>query len=238
MDVEKFSATACAAAVLLMSWSATSIAQMAQQPGQTDISKATAVITPGGTVENKGGLLDTDQLLNKKVVGNNGEKLGEIEHLVIDSTGQVRYGILSRGGFLNMGEKRYAIPWQALQASANNDKYVLNITEDRLANAPSFDRKSRPNFADAKVNQQVYSYYGYQWTPTSGGSVAQQSPRGDFATLDANADGFISKDEAKTAQNLRTNFDRADANADGKLTPSEFSAFEAGQGHDDKMMVP
>lgn len=238
MDVEKFCATACAVTVLLMVWSTSSIAQSSPAT-----ENGRAVVNTDNEIA-KGSLLNTEQLLNKNVIGTKGEKLGEVEQLVIDSTGQVRYGILQRGGFLNMGTKLYAIPWQALQTTANKDNYVLNISEEKLANAPSFERRNWPDFADAKLNRQVYSYYGYQWNPAA--QPVAQSPgipqgdasHGDFATLDANSDGYISKDEAQTADALSTNFDRADANQDGKLTPTEFSAFEAGQEQDNKPNNP
>jgi EF hand len=45
-----------------------------------------------------------------------------------------------------------------------------------------------------------------------------------FGALDANKDGFISRDEAKARPNLAKNFDQLDANRDGKLSKQELAA--------------
>ena len=44
-------------------------------------------------------------------------------------------------------------------------------------------------------------------------------------TLDANKDGSISRDEAKSAPRLAENFDAIDTNKDGTLTRDEMSAW-------------
>ncbi|HUQ74518.1 MAG TPA: hypothetical protein VM183_07315 [Burkholderiales bacterium] len=43
-----------------------------------------------------------------------------------------------------------------------------------------------------------------------------------FDSLDRNADGFVSRDEAKDAEELHTRFSELDANNDGKLTREEY----------------
>lgn len=50
----------------------------------------------------------------------------------------------------------------------------------------------------------------------------------DFGSLDADADGAITKEEAKTDAELSGQFDQLDANADGKLDSSELEASAAG----------
>jgi sporulation protein YlmC with PRC-barrel domain len=56
------------------------------------------------------------KLLGENVLDKKGDRLGKVEDLAIDfEQGRVRYAILSFGGFLGMGEKRFAVPIQALQ---------------------------------------------------------------------------------------------------------------------------
>ena len=44
-----------------------------------------------------------------------GEDLGKIEELMIDlPTGRLAYAVISFGGFLGIGDKLFAVPWQAL----------------------------------------------------------------------------------------------------------------------------
>src|SRR5262245_56820592 len=44
-----------------------------------------------------------------------GDDLGKIEEIMIDiPSGRVAYAVLSFGGFLGMGNKLFAVPWNAL----------------------------------------------------------------------------------------------------------------------------
>lgn len=157
------------------------------------------------------------EILDKEVKNKQGEKLGEIDELVMDTSGNARYAILSHGGILNIGDKLIAIPWSALQNSPEGDYLILNISKDRLAQAPTFSKNQWPSIADTKWNQSVHSYYGSPYVP---------STQPDFAQLDANADGFITKQEAQAKSKLSAGFTKMDKNKDGKLDPGEFSAFE------------
>ena len=53
-----------------------------------------------------------------------------------------------------------------------------------------------------------------------------QQPAPGFAQLDANSDGYISKDEAAADATLVGEWSKADTNKDGQLDKSEFSALE------------
>lgn len=64
--------------------------------------------------------------------------------------------------------------------------------------------------------------------PTGGDSSASsssQQPQGasDFKKLDANADGYVSKDEAVADAALTSDFAKRDVDGDGKLSESEFA---------------
>lgn len=59
-------------------------------------------------------------------------------------------------------------------------------------------------------------------------------PHGRFDELDVNHDGYVSRDEARNAEELNTRFSELDRDNDGKLTQQEYNAFEAdrrAQGH-------
>ena len=54
-------------------------------------------------------------ILGAKVINTDQEDLGKIEDLVIDArNSRVAYAILSFGGVLGLGDKHFAIPWEAL----------------------------------------------------------------------------------------------------------------------------
>ncbi|KAF1711448.1 hypothetical protein CSC70_05975 [Pseudoxanthomonas kalamensis DSM 18571] len=47
----------------------------------------------------------------------------------------------------------------------------------------------------------------------------------DWAQIDADSDGSITREEAAASPGLAQVFERADADADGKLTPEEYRGF-------------
>ena len=63
--------------------------------------------------------------------------------------------------------------------------------------------------------------------PTGKGSAGATTHRGRFEALDKNHDGYISRDEAKDANELNTRFSELDANNDGKLSRDEYDSMHA-----------
>ena len=109
-------------------------------------------------------------VLGAKVINAAREDLGKIEDLVIDARdNRVSYAILSFGGILGMGDKRFAIPWEALSFDLSDKTAVLNVEEHQLKNAPGFDENNWPDFADREWGSQVQSHYGYApyWSQVS-----------------------------------------------------------------------
>ena len=102
------------------------------------------------------------KLLGENVLDKKGDRLGKVEDLAIDfEQGRVRYAILSFGGFLGMGEKRFAVPIQALQRFGDDDRLLLNVDREKLKNAPGIDKDEWPDFEDGPYVTSVYKFYGY-----------------------------------------------------------------------------
>lgn len=102
-------------------------------------------------------------VLGAKVINAEREDLGKIEDLVIDTgNNRVAYAILSFGGILGMGDKHFAIPWEALTLDLSEKVAVLNIEKDRLQNAPGFDTENWPDMADPSWGSELHSHYGYK----------------------------------------------------------------------------
>jgi hypothetical protein len=75
-------------------------------------------------------------------------------------SGQVAYAVLKYGSVLGMGGKLFAVPWDVLKYDTRHDAYVINVPEERLRDAPSFDESNPPNFADRTWSKKVHDYYG------------------------------------------------------------------------------
>ncbi|MDB5935985.1 MAG: hypothetical protein JWQ01_3329 [Massilia sp.] len=106
-------------------------------------------------------LMGADTLLGEDVVNRNDESLGDIKEIMIDMrNGQVAYAVLSFGGMLGIGEKLFAVPWQALQLDTVNKRFVLDISKDRLESAPGFDKDAWPDMTDPSWSNQIHNFYG------------------------------------------------------------------------------
>ena len=106
-------------------------------------------------------VMAADTLEGTDVVNSAGEDLGDITAIMLDvPSGRIAYAVLSFGGFLGMGDKLFAIPWQALTLDADNKCFILNVPKERLENAPGFDKDQWPSMADAQWAHDIHSYYG------------------------------------------------------------------------------
>jgi sporulation protein YlmC with PRC-barrel domain len=100
-------------------------------------------------------------LKGKKVTNTAGEHLGQLEEIVVDAdSGRTLYGVLSFGGFLGMGDKLFAIPWQSLQLTDGAKGFTLNVDKDRLENANGFSEDRWPDLANERFATSTYEYYG------------------------------------------------------------------------------
>ena len=108
-------------------------------------------------------VLSASTMIDDSVVNARGEDLGNIEEIMLDtSSGRIAYAVLSFGGFLGLGDKLFAIPWDALTLDDDNHRFILNIDKDRLKNAPGFDKDNWPQTGDTRWLTEVYDYYGYK----------------------------------------------------------------------------
>jgi hypothetical protein len=68
-------------------------------------------------------------------------KIGEIMDALVDRDGKIAVLIVGVGGFLGMGEKDVAVPFNAVQfKTKDNNKWypVMNTTKDALKNASGY----------------------------------------------------------------------------------------------------
>ena len=75
------------------------------------------------------------------------------------SSGKIEYAVLSFGGFLGVGDKYFAVPFNQLQVDFENECMILDVDKERLENAPGFDKEDWPDFANPSFRNSVDSYY-------------------------------------------------------------------------------
>jgi len=103
-------------------------------------------------------VMSAGTLAGDRVRNSAGDDLGKIEEIMLDvPTGRVAYAVLSFGGFLGMGNKLFAVPWQALTLNERDHEFILNVEKQVLDNAPGFDKDNWPDMAEPDFGAEVFS---------------------------------------------------------------------------------
>jgi sporulation protein YlmC with PRC-barrel domain len=106
-------------------------------------------------------LMTAATLTGDEVVNRRGEKLGVIEDIMLDvPNGRIAYAVLSSGGFLGVGDRLFAVPWQMLQLDTDEKNMILDVDKERIERAPGFDKDRWPSMADPTWGTELHDYYG------------------------------------------------------------------------------
>ena len=91
-------------------------------------------------------------------------------------TGHIAYVVMASGGVLGIGEKLFAVPFEALSLDTSNHRMTLNIEKERIEQAPGFDKNHWPDMANQTWATELHNFYGTS-SSTSGPSHLDQSSR-------------------------------------------------------------
>jgi hypothetical protein len=105
--------------------------------------------------------MGADTLIGDHVHNLQNEHLGEIKEIMLDMrSGKIAYAVMASGGVFTLGERLFAVPWEALTLDTVNKRFTLNIDKDRIDNAPGFDTEHWPNMANQAWAAEIHNYYG------------------------------------------------------------------------------
>lgn len=100
------------------------------------------------------GMTRASEFIGEDVTNGKGETVGSVDDLIVSQGDQVLYAVLSVGGFLGIGDKLVAVPFEELKIGAKDvDGLVMyDTTKEKLKTQPDFhyavakDEKSRERF--------------------------------------------------------------------------------------------
>ena len=105
-------------------------------------------------------VVNANDIISLKVMNNQDQDLGKIEAIMLHKAdGKVAYVVLTYGGFLGMGNKLFAIPWNVFSYDASRDCLRLSLSEEKLKNSPGFDKDNWPNFTSREVASSIEQFY-------------------------------------------------------------------------------
>ncbi|MFO7579553.1 MAG: PRC-barrel domain-containing protein [Nitrosomonas halophila] len=83
--------------------------------------------------------INAQKLINMSVMSRqNGNKLGEIQDLVLSHNEKISYAIVSAGGFLGVGKKMVVIPLHAMTIHKTEENVAINLSEQQLKEMSEF----------------------------------------------------------------------------------------------------
>jgi sporulation protein YlmC with PRC-barrel domain len=78
------------------------------------------------------------KLVGATVVNSNDESIGKIDDLVVNPQDKVTYAVISVGGFLGVGNKLVAVPFDSLKTVKEERLMLPGATKDALKSLPEF----------------------------------------------------------------------------------------------------
>ncbi|SDC21822.1 PRC-barrel domain-containing protein [Belnapia rosea] len=112
-------------------------------------SPATTGATSGALAVDSGALRNgrrASKVIGSAVYNENNESIGEIDDILIPPGGNAPVAVISVGGFLGIGAKLVAVPYDRLNmAASSNGRWTLTgATKDSLGSLPTFTYEGAP----------------------------------------------------------------------------------------------
>jgi predicted outer membrane protein/sporulation protein YlmC with PRC-barrel domain len=222
---------ASSAVIALVSAGAIGIAQAQTDPAKPAIVQDNAAAVPDNSAAPDTQLVDSKQaitpdqptlastIIGKSVYSSNdpeSDNIGDVNDLIVAEDGSVTHAVIGVGGFLGIGEKNVAVPFDELKVVEDNGdlRLVYSATKEQLQAAPAFDRtaydpaaRAAPQTSDTAANDTT------GMTPpvaaTSGDVAAAPPPTDDQTAASgstaATSDQMAASDTtAKTDPNAKT----------------------------------
>lgn len=98
-------------------------------------------------------------LCARMVIDEAGEVLGSIVDLLLDlERGRIAYAVVASGGFMGMGERLVAVPWNALKPEAR--QFVLQGKPGSLDSGPIFEHEQWHGSPAMRWHERVHEHFG------------------------------------------------------------------------------
>ena len=128
-----------------------------------NVSQGARIVGQGNQTASGPGpdIMAASTLDGDKILSTDGEEVGKVKDIMLDvQAGRIAYVVMSCGGFLGIGDKLLAIPWNAMTLDTTRKCFLVALSSEKIKNAPGFDKQHWPSMADATWATSVHQYYG------------------------------------------------------------------------------
>jgi sporulation protein YlmC with PRC-barrel domain len=106
-------------------------------------------------------IIPTHRLAAYDVVNPEGKDLGQVQDFMLDmGQGRIAFVVVAFGGILGLTDKWFALPWEILDWSPENKKFILNMPREILERAPGLDKRKWPQEIDLSWLSVCYAHFG------------------------------------------------------------------------------
>jgi uncharacterized protein YegP (UPF0339 family) len=110
------------------------------------------------------------RLAQYDVANKKGEDMGQVQTFVVDMReGLIAFALVAFGGFLGISDKWFALPWAALEWHPKTMKFILDMPEEVLKNAPGMHKDKWleeivrwQEEKDLELVDRYYTSHGYE----------------------------------------------------------------------------
>jgi hypothetical protein len=106
-----------------------------------DISKLRAVEDKDKNVTYNG--MSVSSLEDSNVEQPNGDKVGEIDRVLVDQDNKIVAVTIDAGGFLGIGSEKVVMPLDQLQYDGGKKKFITSLNKDQLKAMPHWDQSKK-----------------------------------------------------------------------------------------------
>lgn len=99
------------------------------------------------------------RIVGKPLCSLAGHRLGMVQDVIIDRQGRVAYGVIAVDRAAEAQGKLFLAPWRELKPHPAHDQFVLDISPERLLQAPAFDADDWPDITDKRWAREVNRFY-------------------------------------------------------------------------------
>ena len=176
------------------------------------------------------GEIDAGKLIGQEVFDANGDKVGEIDSVMVDPNGKVNSVVIDVSGWLE-SEKLVAVEWSDLKTGEDN-KIVSSLTKDSAEAAAAYEYK------DQNLRGQVLTESGEPYVAADADAPADTTTD-ETATTTADTDADAPADTATATADADADADATDdsavINADGSLNASKLIGLDVQSPEDKKV---
>ncbi|HYE61936.1 MAG TPA: PRC-barrel domain-containing protein [Phycisphaerales bacterium] len=110
--------------------------------------------------ETRGMIIRARDIRGQRVTDDQNNDIGRVDTFLINpANGKLGYAVITVGGFLGVGDEKYAVPWRSFQINQQG-KLIAKVDREQLRNAPRIETRNWSELQDPEFGKRVFQHYG------------------------------------------------------------------------------